>query len=377
MRRNGPYAPLSAHYSRDDAILALDAAENDIAELLFLRSLAYCAGDPRLDGYISDVALKAGVVLRRRKQERVIKAAETLAEVGVYVRESAGYRLRTWSKWNRTNTEIERKRETDRVRKGAPTPGDSDEPPDDSERTPEDFHAEDERNPEGTDAESLGVASRGRAPASNSTQRSTTQRNPPAVQDIGNATQPSATPPTDPSAIPNGEHPPATAGDDESADDAIAQARRRAGAKPDDGWTRETVLRICHGAAAKFETTPAEAYDRLTLLAGMPETHSPGRVLDDGAWAWAGTELLRMARDQLAREQSTAALEAQKAEHAATAATQAERRRRITKLAEADPDGWADAQAAATAELEAEGTAPLGPLVAARALDICERRVAS
>lgn len=191
----------------------------------------------------------------------------------------------------------------------------------------------------------------------------------------GEVAEPS--PPTEPSAIPNGEHPPATAGDDESADDAIAQARRRAGAKPDDGWTRETVLRICHGAAAKFETTPAEAYDRLTLLAGMPETHSPGRVLDDGAWAWAGTELLRMARDQLAREQSTAALEAQKAEHAATAATQAERRRRITKLAEADPDGWADAQAAATAELEAEGTAPLGPLVAARALDICERRVAS
>lgn len=181
-------------------------------------------------------------------------------------------------------------------------------------------------------------------------------------------------PPPEPPAARNGQLPQARG---DQADDAIAQARRRAGDKALNGWDRETVLRICHGAAAKFETTAAEAYDRLALLAGMPETHSPGRLLEPAAWDWAGSELLRMARDKLAREQSTAALEAQKAEHAATAETQAARRRRIAKLAEADPDGWAQAQVEAAAELEAEGVAPLAALVAARALDICERQAAS
>jgi hypothetical protein len=61
------------------------------------------------------------------------------------------------------------------------------------------------------------------------------------------------------------------------------------------------------------------------------------------------------------------------AEHAATAAAQRDRQERVRKLAEADPDGWAQAQVEAAAELQAEGTAPLGPLVAARALDIAER----
>jgi len=177
-RRNGPYAPLSAHYPHDDAILVLDAAEDDLAELLFVRSLAYCAADPRLDGFISDAALSAGVVLRRRNQQRVIKKAERLVELGVYVREPSGYRIRSWPKWNRTYAEIEGKRETDRLRKSsAQPPNDEPPPPEDSEWSPDGFQTDSARNPDGALAESLGVASRARAGASNATHSSTTHDN--------------------------------------------------------------------------------------------------------------------------------------------------------------------------------------------------------
>lgn len=172
-----------------------------------------------------------------------------------------------------------------------------------------------------------------------------------------------ANPPDDP------EPPTAKAGKSDQPDDAIAAARRRAGAKTADGWDRETVLRICHGAASKFDVTASDAYDRLEVLAAMSETNSPGRLLDDGAWAWAGGELLRMARDRLHREQTSDALKRQKAEHEETAAVLKERRRRIRNLTETDPDGWAAAQVQAAAELAAEGAAAIPPLVAARALD--------
>lgn len=182
-RRNGPYAPLSAYYYHDDAILALSAAENDLAEILFTRSLAYCAADPKRNGYISDLALQDGIVLRRRKQDRVIKAAQALVDVGIYVREDAGYRLRRWSKWNRTDVEIEAKRRADRVRKGL-EPGDDDEPPppedrerfpEDSEQSPNGFHEDSAGNPNGVQAESLGVASRARGAGTEALQRSSTQ----------------------------------------------------------------------------------------------------------------------------------------------------------------------------------------------------------
>lgn len=210
-RRNGPYAPLSAHYARDDAILALDAAEDDLAELLFLRSLAYCAGDPRLDGYISDVALRAGVVLRRRRQENVIKRAQVLTDLGIYVREGNGYRMRSWAKWNRTHAEIEGKREADRLRKGGspptddepPPPEDRDGPPDDSPWNTNGFHAENSATPDGDDKESTRIASRGYAPASNATQRNATQMQSNAAQRSSSDTPPRGTTPPPPDLPPD------------------------------------------------------------------------------------------------------------------------------------------------------------------------------
>jgi hypothetical protein len=109
VRRNGPYAPLSATYADDDAIARLDMAEDDRTELLFVRALAFCARDPALEGFVSTVALKSGRILRRRprKGQDVIHYAEQLVKVGLWLPETDGYRIRNWAKWNRTPTEIE------------------------------------------------------------------------------------------------------------------------------------------------------------------------------------------------------------------------------------------------------------------------------
>lgn len=133
VRRNGPYAPLGANYADDDAIATLDLAENDRAELLYLRGLAYCARDLRTEGYISDIALRAGKVLRRRPGKRnadtVLEAAETLADLGIWTREGDGYRVTAWLKWNKSWAEMDRRRATDRERKRTGAEADSETPP--------------------------------------------------------------------------------------------------------------------------------------------------------------------------------------------------------------------------------------------------------
>lgn len=121
VRRNGPYAPLSAFYADDDAIALLDEAEDDRTELLFVRALAFCARDPNLEGFVSAVALRTGRVLRRKPRnkgvEDVIYHAEQLVKVGLWLAETDGYRIKKWSKWNRTPKEIEDKRAADMDRK--------------------------------------------------------------------------------------------------------------------------------------------------------------------------------------------------------------------------------------------------------------------
>ena len=121
IRRNGPYAPLSAFYADDDAIALLDEAEDDRTELLFVRALAFCARDPNLEGFVSAVALRTGRVLRRKPrnkgQEDVIYHAEQLVKVGLWLAETDGYRIKQWSKWNRSPKEIEDKRAADLARK--------------------------------------------------------------------------------------------------------------------------------------------------------------------------------------------------------------------------------------------------------------------
>lgn len=132
VRRNGPYAPLSATYADDDAIATLDHEDDDRTELLYVRGLAYCAREPKREGFISTIALQTGRVLNRKSvkvkvngavEERdVIWHAERLVKLDLWQKEPDGYRVRSWKKWNRTPDEIEAARKKDRDRK---TDGDS------------------------------------------------------------------------------------------------------------------------------------------------------------------------------------------------------------------------------------------------------------
>ena len=113
IRRNGSFAPLSAHYYDDDAIIA--AGER--AEVLYTRSLAFAARKPA-DGFITDLQLTTfrlpGVQAR----------AARLCEVGLWERveddllgAGSGYRIRSWLKHNASKAEIEEKQRKDADRK--------------------------------------------------------------------------------------------------------------------------------------------------------------------------------------------------------------------------------------------------------------------
>ena len=108
-RRLGPYAPLSATYYRDDAIL--EAGPD--AEVLFTRCLAFCA-DSQSDGFITDRQLAAVVGIGL---PRLPKRLSSLVDVGLLSREDGGYLLRSWLKWNASAEEIGRVRKQDRERK--------------------------------------------------------------------------------------------------------------------------------------------------------------------------------------------------------------------------------------------------------------------
>lgn len=113
VRRNGSFAPLSANYYDDDAVIA--AGER--AEVLFTRGLAFAARKPA-DGYISDLQLTTfrlpGVKAR----------AQRLVEVGLWERveddllgTGTGYRITAWLKHNASRAEIEEKQRKDADRK--------------------------------------------------------------------------------------------------------------------------------------------------------------------------------------------------------------------------------------------------------------------
>lgn len=113
IRRNGSFAPLSANYYDDDAVIA--AGEQ--AELLFVRGLAFAARKPA-DGFISDLQLKTF------RLTRVSARATRLCEVGLWERVNedllgtgTGYRIVAWLKHNRSRAEIEDKQRVDAKRK--------------------------------------------------------------------------------------------------------------------------------------------------------------------------------------------------------------------------------------------------------------------
>ena len=101
IRRNGSYAPLSAHYYKDDAIAEVGWK----AELLYVRGLAFCA-DVLSDGIISDVQLSRFVSVGISGYASL---AKELDRVGLWVRDDdeRGYWVARWEKWNLTRTEIE------------------------------------------------------------------------------------------------------------------------------------------------------------------------------------------------------------------------------------------------------------------------------
>ncbi|MER6942525.1 hypothetical protein ABT294_00755 [Nonomuraea sp. NPDC000554] len=110
-RRLGPYAPLSATYATDDAVI--EAGEN--AELLYVRGLAFCAASES-DGFITRAQLKRFV---GAGMDDVMDRADRLVEVGLWEEEEGGYFVRAWLKWNASAEELGRARRKDRERKAA------------------------------------------------------------------------------------------------------------------------------------------------------------------------------------------------------------------------------------------------------------------
>lgn len=122
IKRNGSYAPLSAHYYKDDAI----AEAGPMAELLYVRGLAFCA-DVLSDGFISDTQLARfvgnGIPAFRKHAERLVLAGLwEKAEDSLFGAEGCGYRVRSWAKWNLTKAEIQAKQRKDSERKGGGKP---------------------------------------------------------------------------------------------------------------------------------------------------------------------------------------------------------------------------------------------------------------
>jgi hypothetical protein len=138
-RRRGVYAPLSSRYFFDAAIIR--AGER--AELLYVRSLAFCA-ESMSDGFISDSQLRvicSGLTVIRRR-------IESLSEQGLWKRdeERQGFVVRSWLAWNPSREEILAAQARDAERKRS--------------TNPRAFRTESGRNPNGIRTES-GTVPRG------------------------------------------------------------------------------------------------------------------------------------------------------------------------------------------------------------------------
>jgi hypothetical protein len=152
VRGRGSYAPLSAHYYKDDAIV--EAGEE--AELLYVRALAFCA-DVLSDGEVTE---RQVVRFVGAGMPDALDRAKTLVSVGLWEETDRGFRIVSWLEWNRSRAEIRRLQEVDSARKsGGKRPGPDDGPPPsgrgaDSDRNPDGLHSDSDRNPDGAAAES-------------------------------------------------------------------------------------------------------------------------------------------------------------------------------------------------------------------------------
>jgi len=116
-KSNGPYAPLSATYSRDDAILEV----GESAELLFVRCLAFLS-DAASDGFITERQMKVVVGMGL---DHVPDRIDSLLSVGLVERNDGGFIVRSWLKWNKSTDEIGKHLKRDRERKANGTQKDS------------------------------------------------------------------------------------------------------------------------------------------------------------------------------------------------------------------------------------------------------------
>lgn len=154
-KRRGSYAPLSTSYYEDEAI----AAAGFKAELLYVRSLAFCAKQLR-NGYINRNQLSYFSVGLPGPE----RLAAKLVEVGLWVAAGDGWVLRSWLDWNRSREEIMELNERDNERKKAqvsepppppPPDGTGDQLPLESEWMANGVHADSERNPHGRQTDSV------------------------------------------------------------------------------------------------------------------------------------------------------------------------------------------------------------------------------
>ena len=128
IRRNGSYAPLSAHYYKDDAV---DEAGLD-AELLYVRGLAFCA-DVLSDGFISDRQLVRFVGVGMTD---AMDRAKRLVAVGLWEVVDGGFVVRSWLDWNRSRAEITDYQAKDAARKARSARPRTDSDPPDPEPPP-------------------------------------------------------------------------------------------------------------------------------------------------------------------------------------------------------------------------------------------------
>ena len=114
IKRNGSFAPLSAHYYKDDRM----GMVGERAELLYVRGLAFCA-DVLSDGLITDWQLLTfvGVGLKGVKQR-----ADALCEIGLWAKVDGGYQVEAWSRWNLTKAQIQERQRRDSGRKAEGKP---------------------------------------------------------------------------------------------------------------------------------------------------------------------------------------------------------------------------------------------------------------
>ncbi len=164
----GRYTPLTYMYYTDDAI----GAVGPIAELLYVRSLSYCA-DHLSDGFMTDTQVRRFVACG--DIDDLTDVCKRLVESGLWDRddERGGFQIRQWLKWNLSWEEITHHRSKDAARKRDASI---------SDRSPSGIRAERRRNP--STKESKEIKDGLRPSPSGTDGRSPRQSDPPDLTEV-------------------------------------------------------------------------------------------------------------------------------------------------------------------------------------------------